>query len=73
VEFSREDVELFLYGRTRQPNEPIGIIRGTYSGRASAADIQSHAQDGGVVTALLAFALDSKMIDAAVVAGRDSL
>jgi coenzyme F420 hydrogenase subunit beta len=73
VEFSREDVELFLFRRTRRPDEPIGIIMGAYSGRASATDIQHHAQDGGVVTALLAYALDNKMIDAAVVAGKDSL
>jgi coenzyme F420 hydrogenase subunit beta len=35
-------------------------------------ETQSQAQDGGVVTALLAYALDRKLIDAAVVAGRDS-
>lgn len=73
VEFSREDAELLLFGRTRRPDEPIGIVSATYVGRASAAVIHSHGQDGGVVTALLAYALDSKMIDAAVVAGRDSL
>ena len=73
VEFSKEDVELFLFGRTRRPDEPIGIISGTFVGKASAENILSHAQDGGVVTALLTYALDSKQVDAAVVAGRDSL
>ena len=73
VEFSRDDVELFLHGRTRRADEPLGIIRGTYTGRATAQKIQTHAQDGGVVTALLAYALDSKRIEAAVVAGRDSV
>ena len=72
VEFSREDVETFLFNRTRRPDEPIGITNGTLVGRAKRPEIQSQAQDGGVVTALLAYALDSKMIDAAVVAGRDS-
>jgi coenzyme F420 hydrogenase subunit beta len=73
VEFSREEVEFFLHGRTRRPDEPIGVVIGTYTGRASASDIRNGAQDGGVVTALLTYALDTKMIDAAVVAGRDSL
>ena len=73
IEFSKDDVELFLFGRTRRPDEPIGIVSWAYVGRASAASIHSRGQDGGVVTALLAYALDSKMIDAAVVAGRDSL
>ncbi len=73
VDFSREDVESFVFGRTRQSDEPIGIMRECYSGRAAAANTQAHGQDGGVVTALLAYALDSKVIDAAVVAGRDSV
>ena len=71
--FSREDVEAFVFGRTRRSDEPIGIVRGSYTGRALATSIQSHGQDGGVVTALLAYALERKMIDAAVVAGRDSV
>jgi coenzyme F420 hydrogenase subunit beta len=62
-----------LHKRTRRPDEPIGIVLRAYTGRASDAKIQSHGQDGGVVTALLAYALESKMIDAAVVAGRDSV
>jgi len=73
VEFSRDDVEMFLHGRTRTPEETIGIVSGTFLGRASAPDIQSKGQDGGVVTALLAYALDNNLIEAAVVAGRDSL
>jgi coenzyme F420 hydrogenase subunit beta len=63
---------MFLYNRTRRPEEAIGVSLGTYVGRATRKDIQGQAQDGGVVTALLAYALESKMIDAAVVAGRDS-
>jgi len=71
VEFSSDDVETFLHGRTRRPDEPIGIYRHAYVGRASNSNIKSRAQDGGVVTALLAYALENKVIDAAVVAGRD--
>jgi len=72
VGFSKEDVETFLFNRTRRPDEPIGIYNGTMVGRAKSPEIQRQAQDGGIVTALLAYALESKMIDAAVVAGRDS-
>jgi coenzyme F420 hydrogenase subunit beta len=72
VEFSKDDVEVYLHGRTRRPDEALGITRGTFVGRALRKDIQAHAQDGGVVTALLAYALENGIIDSAVVAGRDS-
>jgi coenzyme F420 hydrogenase subunit beta len=72
TEFSREDVESYLHGRTRRADEPLGISRGTFVGRALRTEIREKAQDGGVVTALLAYALDNSIIDAAVVAGRNS-
>jgi coenzyme F420 hydrogenase subunit beta len=71
VEFSNDDVETFLHGRIRKLDEPIGIYRQAFVGRASNSDIKNRAQDGGVVTALLAYALENKLIEAAVVAGRD--
>jgi len=71
VEFSRDDVEAFLHGRTRRLDEPIGIYRAAFVGRSLKTEIQEKAQDGGVVTALLAYALDNDLIDAAVVTGRD--
>ena len=71
VEFSSNDVEYFLHGRTRKPDEPIGIYMQAFVGRASNSEIKNRAQDGGVVTALLAYALENKLVDAAVVAGRD--
>ena len=73
VEFSKDDVEMYLHNRTRRPDEPLGITRGVFVGRATKSDIQANAQDGGVVTALLAYALESDLIDSAVVAGRDSV
>jgi len=72
VEFSTEDVEMFLFNRTRRLDEPLGICRGVFVGKATKKEIQSQAQDGGVVTALLGCALNQKLIDAAVVASRDS-
>lgn len=73
IEFHRDDVEIMLHGRTRRPEEAVGIFRVAFTGRASKPEIRSRGQDGGVVTALLAYALDRGQIDAAVVAGRDSL
>jgi len=72
VEFPKQEIENSFFKRTRRPDEPIGILNGIYVGKAIKTDIQSQAQDGGVVTALLAYALDSGLIDAAIVAGRDS-
>jgi len=71
VEFSSNDVETFLHGRIRRPDEPIGIYRQAFVGRALNPEIKNQAQDGGVVTALLAYALENRLIDAAVIAGRD--
>jgi coenzyme F420 hydrogenase subunit beta len=71
VEFSREDVEAALHGRSRRSDETLGICRGVFVGRTLRTEIQDKAQDGGIVTALLAYALDNHLIDAAVVAGRD--
>jgi len=72
AEFPQQEIETSLFKRTRRQDEPIGIVNGIYVGRATRTEIQNHAQDGGVVTALLAYALDTGLIDAAVVAGRDS-
>jgi coenzyme F420 hydrogenase subunit beta len=71
IEFSPDKVETLLHGRVRLPDETLGINRGVFVGRATRPEIQSKGQDGGVVTALLAYALDDHVIDAAVVAGRD--
>ena len=49
------------------------MVLGTYKqitlGRSTDKEIQKISQDGGIVTALLTFALDEKLIDGAVVAG----
>jgi coenzyme F420 hydrogenase subunit beta len=72
IEFPQQEIETSIFKRTRGQDEPIGILNGVYVGKATKTEIQSKAQDGGVVTALLAYALDTGLIDAAVVAGRDS-
>ena len=59
-----------LFGRTRNADEePLGIYRKAVS--AQAKPVLAIAQDGGVATALLVQALESGMIDCAVVTGRD--
>lgn len=49
------------------------MVLGTYkeivSARATDKEIQNVSQDGGIVTGLLAYALDEKIIEGAVVAG----
>lgn len=72
VEFPKEEIEASLHGRRREANEPLGIFRDALVGKSWHSEIQSRGQDGGVVTSLLAYALDNRLIDAAVVAGRDA-
>ncbi len=71
VDWDDAAMEQKLFGRVRKPEEPLGIYRLAYSARATNPEILKVAQDGGVVTALLAYALDNGVIDAAVVSGVD--
>ncbi len=52
---------------------PIGVLRDVVSARATDSKIAEVATDGGVVTALLAYMLESKTIDGAIVAKRTGL
>lgn len=63
------ELEAKLFGRTRNADEALGIFRKAVSAQAGAR--QSKAQDGGVATALLVQALESGIIDCAVVTDRD--
>jgi coenzyme F420 hydrogenase subunit beta len=63
------EMESKLFGRTRNEDEPLGIYKKAASAQAKAA--AGRAQDGGVATALLVQALESGMIDCAVVTDRD--
>jgi coenzyme F420 hydrogenase subunit beta len=47
----------------------LGTYKEALSARSTDKQIQKIAQDGGIVTALLTFALDEKIIDGAVVSG----
>jgi coenzyme F420 hydrogenase subunit beta len=62
-------MESKLFGRTRKADEALGIYRKAVSAKAQPA--AARVQDGGVATALLVQALQSGMIDCAVVTDRD--
>ena len=62
-------MESKLFGRTRKEDEALGIYRKAVAAQAQPA--LEAAQDGGVATALLVEALQSGMIDCAIVTGRD--
>ncbi len=62
-------METKLFGRTRNADEALGIYKNAVSAQAKPA--LAGAQDGGVATALLMQALQSGVIDCAVVTDRD--
>jgi len=62
-------VENFVFGRERKADEDFGVYRKLVVAQAKDSNILKVCQDGGVVTALLLFALESGLIDGAVVSG----
>jgi coenzyme F420 hydrogenase subunit beta len=61
-----------LFGRDRTEDEPAGIVREIVFARATDPATRARAQDGGVVSALLAWGLRTGRIDGAVTAGRST-
>jgi coenzyme F420 hydrogenase subunit beta len=62
-------MESLVFGRERRPEEVFGAYKRMVVAQASDEDIRSKCQDGGVVTALLKFALEKGIVEAAVVSG----
>ena len=62
-------MESKLFGRTRRSEEKLGVYKKALS--AQAAYREALAQDGGVATALLVYALESGMIDCAIITDKD--
>ncbi len=62
-------MENFVFGRERKAEEKFGIYRQLVVARAKDEKVLKVCQDGGVVTALLLFALENGLIDSAVVSG----
>jgi len=66
-EFSQASLEKLAFGRERRPDEEFGIYERLVVARASDEDILRTCQDGGVVSALLTYALKNGVIDSAIV------
>jgi coenzyme F420 hydrogenase subunit beta len=62
-------MENFVFGRERKLEEVFGVYRRMTVARASNEKLRRKCQDGGVVTALLKFALERGIIEGAVVSG----
>jgi coenzyme F420 hydrogenase subunit beta len=64
-----KDIESSIMGWGRK--ESIGVYRRIVAARTKDTKIEKTCQDGGIVTTLLLYALDSGVIDGALVVGRD--
>ncbi len=70
TEFDKGAIEGEIFGRHRKEGEDIGIYRRAIAARATDESILEKAQDGGVVTAILVYMLEEKIIDGAILTGR---
>ena len=61
------DIDTHLFGRTRTPEEVDGISKDIILARATDSEIQTKGQDGGLVSAILLWAMDHGYVDAALV------
>jgi coenzyme F420 hydrogenase subunit beta len=68
-ELSSPSLESFVFGRERGPEEEFGIYQRILVARAKDKAVLKVCQDGGVVSALLVFALKNGIIDGAAVSG----
>jgi coenzyme F420 hydrogenase subunit beta len=61
------EADTFLFGREREVHEVAGVSTVVVLARASDPALAEHGQDGGLVSALLVYALEHDVIDAALV------
>ena len=69
--WSLSEIENFVFGRERKTEETFGIYRRLALAKATGSNVVKVCQDGGVVTALLLFALKNNFIDSAIVTGKE--
>jgi coenzyme F420 hydrogenase subunit beta len=67
LELSHKDLEKLVFGREHQPSEEFGVFRRSVIAQATDNAVLRACQDGGVVSALLAYAFDTDLIDSAIV------
>ena len=60
------EIDQLIYGRTRLPEEVAGVVREIVLSRATDPVSLAHGQDGGTVSALLAWGLRTGQIDGAL-------
>jgi coenzyme F420 hydrogenase subunit beta len=62
-----QEIDTFLFGRARTEEEVSGVSRSVLLARAIDPELAEAGQDGGFVSALLCYALENDVIDAALV------
>jgi len=65
--YDNEAIEKAVFGRSRKEDEHLGIYTHIYSARSKIKEVMDFAQDGGIATTLIMYALDKNIIDSAVV------
>jgi coenzyme F420 hydrogenase subunit beta len=70
-EFSQSALERLVFQRERNRDEEFGVYQRLVIAKATDQNILSTCQDGGVVTALLTYALNNGIIDSAILACTD--
>jgi len=63
------EADLHLFGRERRDDEVAGVALDMVLARATDPDVRAVGQDGGCVSALLIWALEHDVVDAALVSG----
>jgi len=70
-ESSVAEMENFVFGRQRKNEEDVGIYKRVLVARSTNEEILRKSQDGGVVTTLLISALESGLINGAIISKVD--